>query len=279
MKTKLFIAGIGIILVAAIFAGCNKGDNNHKATTQIVQTITLHNVTVNGIHLPNGTKAIRVNKSKVKFVFPKGIQLWFVDNNNSLQKIEESDYTCSCSSSGGCDVVLVKGEYGCMQGSCTGSCTGTPGKGLTEKKFAFVDLNQKISPVQNQKEYDSLKYIPAFLLFDTQTKQILRTYAKSIYKKNVNIDKLLQRIDSHQGFNSDVNNIVYVEMKMFGYKFLYGIYVNDLTKEKSTNNLWDIAPGKIKCTCESGSSDCTPGSIFGVKYCKGGTCTKCKMSD
>jgi hypothetical protein len=279
MKAKLIFTGIVIMLFSVIWVGCKKNYNTYNTSSQIGQTKLLQNVSVNGVKLPNGTKAIRLTKSKVKFVFPKGIQLWYLDNNNMVQKMEESGYTCSCSSSGGCDVVLAKGEYGCMQGSCGGSCTGTPDKGIANTKLAFVDINQKIGPVKNQNEFNSLKYIPSFLLLDKQVRQILQSYAKNIYKNNADINKVLKYIDNHSGFDSDINSIIYVEIKMFGYKFIYGISVNDLTNEKSTNNLWEIAPpGGVKCKCESGSSGCTSGSVFGVKYCKGGSCTKCKMN-
>jgi len=277
-KSKITTLIIMFIFGVTVFSSC-KRSNNNKTPTQFSQTKILHNATVNGINLPDGTKAIRINKSKVKFIFPKGFQLWYLDNNHHIQKMAESGYTCSCSSSGGCNVVYVKEQYGCMQGGCTGSCTGTPGKGLANRdNIAFVNLNQKISPVQSQKEFDSLSYIPKFLLYDPQIAQMLKTYARSIYKKDVDINSVLKKIDTHKGFNSDINNIVYVQMKMLGYKFIYGILVNDLTKAKSTNNMWNIAPSKAKCECKSGTSGCTSGSIWGVKYCKGGSCTKCKMN-
>ncbi len=279
MKIRYIIAVFALFVGITTLFACTKQYKENNSFAQISQSKILHNASVNGIKLPDGTKAIRISKSKVKFIFPKGIQLWYVDNNHKIQKMAELSYTCSCSSSGGCNVIEYSGNYGCMQGGCGGSCTGTPGKQFTKGQFTFVNLNRKISPILNRKEYDSLPFLPGFLLSDAQVKNILLDYAKSIYKNNP--EEVLKKVDNNKNLKSNINHIMYVGMKIFGYKFVYGISVNDLTKEKSSNNEWSMVlnSGNVSCSCGSGSSGCTPGSKWGVRYCKGGSCTSCTMEN
>lgn len=229
---------IPLFLDIVLFSGC-QNSHQKKAITQRLtfKTTILYHAKINGVQFPDGTKAIRLSKTKVKFIFPKGVQLWFVDNNHVIQKLTSSDYTGA--------------RY--------------RGKGFEKNTFAFVNLNQKISPVQSQKEYDSLSYLPGFLLSDTLVKKSLINYAKSIYKNNA--EDVLKKVDRYKGIQSDINNIVYVQMKMLGYKFIYGISYNNLTKEQKVNNQWDIAPEKSKLNCKSSSVN----SVLGVKLCKVGT--------
>lgn len=233
----LFMLIIPLFLGTILFSSCQNSHQKKTITQRLTfRTTILHHTKINGVQFPDGTKAIRLNKSKVKFIFPKGVQLWLIDNNHIIQKLTSSDYPGALAL----------------------------GKDLGKDTFAFVNLYQKISPVQSQKEYDSLSYIPGFLLSDTLVRKVLINYAKSIYKNSA--EDVLKKVDRYKGIQSDINNIVYVQMKMFGYKFIYGISYNDLTKEQAVNNQWDIAPEKSKLNCKSNSVN----SVLGVKLCKGG---------
>ncbi len=58
-------------------------------------------------------------------------------------------------------------------------------------------------------------------------------------------------------------------MKMYGFKFIYSISINDLKPSVIKNNNFErmmADDGGHSCNCDSGSSGCTKE----IKYCRGG---------
>ncbi len=166
----------------------------------------------------------------------------------------------------------VRNSFGCSHGDCSGSCTGSHSIMDNDENinYVFVDTNQPLESITNDKDFEELPYLPEMVLKQEDVQKKLKAYALNIYGKNY--DASLKRIDNSKTNKSDVNDIVYVQMKMYGFKFIYGISINDLKPSVMKNNNFERIlkdDGGHFCNCNSGSSGCTKGSSLGVKYCRG----------
>lgn len=231
---------------------------------------------VDGIKLPDGTKVEKVDHSTVNFTYPKGYELWTLGENDNIEKRMASSYTCSCSSSGGCDVFYVRGNFGCSHGSCSGSCTGKHGKDKILRKVnaAFVNMEQGIQKIQSNEEHQKLEVLPSFILKDEGVQTQLKNFARELYgEQYMDAIKKVEAVNSSRS-SSEVEFVV---MKMLGYKFVYAISTNDLKPSYGKVSAF-MRMASHSCKCDSGNSGCTKKSSMGVKYCKGGSCSTCTMS-
>ncbi len=290
LNTNLLLAIFITIISLFIVQSCQ--NENSEITTTENKSLDkifeipefIYNSYVDGIKLPEGTRVNKIDDSSVEFIYPEGVELWISDATNGAAKIRYSSggYTCTCSGSKGCNVFYAGGDFGCSHGKCTGACTGTKTKLVNKTdniKYAFVNTNEKISLIQNEVDFDKLPYMPEMVLKQEKVKNILRDYAKSIYGENYKA--ITDKVDSYTSEKSDINSIVYVQMKMYGFKFIYGVSHKDLlpeilSKDSFGKVLYDIK--SHSCKCDSGTSGCVKGSKLGVKYCKGGNCTSCTMT-
>ena len=182
---------------------------------------------VDGLELPNGTIVKKIGNSTIKIQLPKGYEIWEFSEDDTLKIRSEGCYTCECSGVNGCNVFYVKGVYGCSHSKCTDSCIGTFNNSFTRadlyKKLFIVDTNAKLT-MATEKDFKNLKYIPERLV--EHIKNEFRNFARDLYG-----DKFLAAIkyvDRSFQNELDVNDIVYIKMKIYGYKLIYGISTNSL---------------------------------------------------
>ncbi len=284
LKTKIVLLTILGMLGIFTFQSCEDETTTemNKNSTELNEIPKyVYNSYVNDLKLPDGTEVKKIDDSTVEFVYPKGIELWISDESGVFSRMAYSgSYTCTCSGGGGCDVFYVRGSFGCSHGSCSGDCTGSHSRisNVDNIKYFFVDTNQSLEPIINDKDFEELPYLPEMVLKQKDVQNKLKKYALSIYGEN--FDSSLRRVDNSKVIKSDVNDIVYIQMKMYGFKFIYGISMNDLKPNVLKNNNFErvMYAGDHSCNCDSGSSGCEKGSSLGVKYCEGGSCTECTMT-
>jgi len=283
LKNKLVLTFIVVFIGIATFQSCDS--DNRKTTTTIENATeefkipeTVSNAYVDGLKLPDGTKVVKIDDSTVEFIYPKGIELWIGDDNGNVSKVYYSGgYTCTCSGSKGCNVFYAGGDFGCSHGECTGTCTGTKSKMANNSNYIFVNTNKKLEPITNDNDFKELPYLPEIVLKEKKVQLTLKNFANEIYGNKY--EKSLNKVDNTLSSKSDINDIIYIQMKMYGFKFIYGISMNDLKKEVYENNNFEkVLYGSHSCKCDSGTSGCKKGSSIGVKYCKGGACTTCTMT-
>lgn len=286
LKTKLFITSIIALIGIILFQSC---DIDNTETLHITENSiqefkipeTVSNVYVDGLKLPDGTKAVKTDDSTVEFTYPKGIELWIGDDNGNVSKMYYSGgYSCTCSGNNGCNVFYAGGDFGCSHGSCSGTCSGKHSNIAKPKdlNYVFVDTNKKLEPINNDTDFEKLLYISEMVVKQEKIQKILKEFAKEIYGNEYK--SYTDRIDNSHLNKSDINDVIFIKMKVYGFKFLYGISFNDLKPEVQKNNTFNKVyyGGGHSCSCDSGSSGCKKGSSIGVKYCKGGECTTCTMT-
>lgn len=280
---------IFIICILFIFACTNEESSSNKIenTQSELENSEPSNfptiakkASVAGINLPDGSQIEKINNSTIKITLPRGYYL----ANTSGRLLELSagggSYTCTCSGSNGCDVFYVKGNYGCSHGSCTGSCTGSfsgrNGKKMDVANLFIIDQEDALAPATDE-EFETLPYMPEKLILSLGNE--FKSYAISLYGHKYL--EAIQYTDQKNTQKSDINDIMLVKMKMYGYKFIYSVNTNVLKPELMKSNRFlvlDADGGGHSCKCESGQSGCTADTSWGVKYCEGGSCTKCTMT-
>lgn len=289
MKTNKLISFFMMYLaISTLFVRCGYNQQEEDITGLSGKKgnfpSVLYNAYVNGVKLPNGTKAELVDDSTVKFIYPKGVRQWVFDQNQNFARVMElsdGSYTCTCSGSNGCNVFYTSQTgFGCSHGECSGSCTGKNNRFNEDAYpyYAFIDRNMPLSPITDEKDFKNLPYIPELVLKDKEVQKLLAEYAFKIYGDKYT--KILDDIDSRQVIKNDIEDIIYIQMKIYGYKFIYGMDFKKLKDGMKYNNdyrVMEISDGGFSCHCDSGSSGCTKGSSLGVKYCEGGGCTQCTM--
>mgnify|MGYP000592655970 CR=1 FL=1 len=290
LKNKLLFTFIATFIFTfigiVVFQSC---DSNNNVTSDTIESSleefkipeTVSNAYVDGLKLPDGTKVIKIDDSTVEFTYPKGVELWIGDDNGNVsKKYISGGYTCTCSGENGCNVFYAGGNFGCQHATCTGTCTGKHAK-ITNPKdlnYVFVNTNESLVPINNDYDFENLPYIPEMVVKQEKVQNLLREFAKEIYGNNY--QTYTDRVDNSLSIKSDINDIVFIQMKMHGFKFIYEISFNDLKPEVQKNNNFDklYIGADHSCNCESGSSGCTKKKSLGVRYCEGGSCTTCKMT-
>ncbi|MCM4154418.1 hypothetical protein [Gramella sp. AN32] len=123
------------LLTMLLISSCSvDGEKKSSTSSSEEEIFVLESKTSlgDGIFLPQGTEWYYVDKehSAVEFKLPKGYS-FLVQNSESgkysLSQNPEGGYSCSCSGENSCKTFYNKDVgYGCLQSTCTGSCTGTP---------------------------------------------------------------------------------------------------------------------------------------------------------
>ncbi len=138
-----------------------------------------HNLSIGHIDIPDGSTYTLLDEGRrVKFTFAEGIKLIWKDASGNAFLSEGIEYVCTCSEpDGNCPIIYLPGgtsggkdEFGCLQGSCQGTCTGgfhePPGFERSSAPVSptntFINLEQGITLVKDEEELDSLSpYDPA----------------------------------------------------------------------------------------------------------------------
>lgn len=169
MKKVLLVCSVVLVLFA-----CNKKDSGEAAGQAVVEAakmvaqecgkeiITEEPVKVGeiGIVLPVKTKlCFSVDNLEIKIELPEGYG-FLVKGENKLLPIYAT-YTCICSAQGSaCQVFYAQGlGFGCLQSSCSGSCTGKfTYMGYTIDRVVSTDSKEEFFNLPEvQKEIASLQ--------------------------------------------------------------------------------------------------------------------------
>ncbi|WP_340202291.1 hypothetical protein [Ascidiimonas sp. W6] len=280
---KISFTTIMLFILFACTNQDNSKDNIQNTESELeldnFPTIT-KNASVSGIILPDGSQIEKINNSTIKINLPKGY--YIANTSGRLLELTSGggSYTCTCSGSNGCNVFYVKGNYGCSHGSCTGNCTGSfsdrNGKEIDIENIFIINEEDVLAPA-TEDEFESLPYMPKNLILSLRNE--FKSYATTLYG-NKSLEAL-EYVDRKNVQRSDINDIMLVKMKMYGYKFIYSVNTSLLKPEIFKSNKFlvlDYDGGGHSCNCDSGQSGCSPDSSWGVKYCEGGACTNCTMT-
>lgn len=277
-----------VSILSVVFActdewGTNDKTNNirleQESSEEFNFPVLTENASIAGIPVPDGTQIEKVDNATIKISLPKGYYFANV-SGRLLELTPDGSYTCTCSGSNGCNVFYVKGNYGCSHGSCTGSCTGnfSNRKAIKiDKENIFIIDHEDILAPATDAEFETLPYIPEKLILSLENE--FKSYARSLYGDK--FVEVLNYVDKKNSGKSDINDIMLVKMKMYGFKFIYSVNTTMLKPEIMKSNKFlalDYEGGGHSCNCDSGQSGCTADTSWGVKYCDGGACTKCTMT-
>ncbi len=126
------------------FTNCNKDEFSQQNQTEkglAIKILEQETKLGSELILPAGTKVARISESEIKITLPSNFKFLLYDENEGVSYTNEIRYTCTCSANGSCPVIYSKDSgYGCLQGDCNGSCTGTP-KPQEQKKTIYGVVN------------------------------------------------------------------------------------------------------------------------------------------
>lgn len=127
-----------------------------------------------GIVLPRGTRlCVSDDELQVRVELPKGFSFVLRDTTASGKTLPviftgSATYACYCSQQSACNVFYLEGNgFGCLQSSCTGSCTGKfTYKGYTvdrvavtmsmDEFFGLPEVTEFVSAFLSKKTYEEL---------------------------------------------------------------------------------------------------------------------------
>ncbi len=166
MKTKM----MSVVMMLFVIAACNKKEPESTsrsgtglpADTAVCaqEVIAKQPVKVGetGLMLPEGTRmCITKDKLEVRVELPSGYSFLTTgeDATARMLPVLYATYQCNCSQSGSaCQVFYAEGlGFGCLQSSCTGSCTG---------KFTYKGYSvDKVASTTNKMSFFSLPEVQA----------------------------------------------------------------------------------------------------------------------
>lgn len=151
MKNLRFLALTLVFLFSAVFIlnSCKDNDTNLNLDIRNNQEISSNikildiETAMDDILLPIGTKVKTVSESQIDIELPQNYKFLLYSDKNGVSFSSYGRYSCTCSATNSCKTFYQKKEgYGCLQSSCSGSCTGTPSGGQ-EEKIAYGIINDK----------------------------------------------------------------------------------------------------------------------------------------
>lgn len=225
------------------------------------------------IQFPDQTKESKISENSVKLELPENYKLAAVVNNEAML-INSIEYTCDCSSSGGCNPTKFGKEYGCMHGSCTGSCTGSHSfNGATINSHSgVVNINEPINLNEKTIQNSLSSFDDSILKFEELKDKLDKSFKELFNVTDLNELEVNKSQDLYR-----------VPIAIFGQK------ANLLLTEQEAGELfYDITtlePENFSslsgsCTCNSGGSGCEyKTAYFGkIEYCNAGDCTSCTLN-
>ncbi len=298
--TKMFAVAIALISTFAILESCQKQENEAASPTPASESFfkkpseITNNAYLGGMRLPDNSKVTSTDKSQLQVEFPEGIVFISNDDKGNIAQTSMMGYSCTCSGRGGCDVYEVKVDgkltYGCAEGSCSATCSGTKtkearysnvGSIFTDDMFlkgGFVNLKSRFRVLSNSESLSDDLKTPNF-----QTLMSLDAF------RNGFDDFVLKAygVSSFSEINPDKITTLKVGVEIFGVKMIMQLpkdYVDNYTKNARTSGTLKIANAEPTCNCNSGTSGCIKeeitrlgGTVHVAWKCTGGSCTSCEM--
>lgn len=118
---------------------------------QVITRIVEEQTSIGDILLPSGTKVRMVSESQIDIELPSDFEFLLYDDKDGVSFSKFGSYSCACSAQNSCKVFYNESVgYGCLQNSCSGSCTGTPSGGDI-KKPAYGIINNTSSKLLGEK--------------------------------------------------------------------------------------------------------------------------------
>ncbi|GAB4134400.1 MAG: hypothetical protein OHK0045_21190 [Raineya sp.] len=284
MKKNLLLSRFTsvVLLISIFYFGACSQHNKLETSPELVKSnkevLQKPTSLENGVQLPAGTKWVYTDQtqSEVEFELPEGYKFLIYDaSNNTFQMASRTGgYTCKCDDGKGSCIVIYNQDigFGCLQGTCTGTCIGKSTSRLntnitiegvlyTENDMVDAQSAQKASLTELGKK--GIFTLPEF------RNEIKRTY-DLIYKHQEKVD-----------FDNIPENGKYV----FAKTYLYGYEISlvlpkDENLRKIMPNL-ELREDKPKnCTCSEGTGSCKleKSGLLGyvVYHCTG--CRACTMN-
>ncbi len=222
------------------------------------------NSSLAGLPLPDHSRiTLSADKQSITFDFPEGVYFVQEDAEGKPSLHTTITYTCNCSASeGGCTVIHAGGDFGCLHGSCQGSCTGTySDDGGNPQKDAltgsFLDLNKGVSFLRSNEAVGALFAFRPFML-------ALPEAAEG--RTMLSLHQVAALTQGHAG-----------PSRVVGINF-YGTLAGISLPESYLATLPHAELLQtVTCACGAGTG-CVLREGEGVAICVGGNCSSCAMT-
>jgi len=303
MKTKFLIslAIVSVAMITVTFSCSSDVQVNEEFSSNSLDTTELNEGIFNertlfgdNIYLPKGTRWYYSNEMRNEIIFELPEEYIFLMKNIETEKHELSSriagYSCTCTE-GSCTVFYNEDfGYGCLQGSCTGSCTGT--------SRAIISPNLQIAGVLNVKnnelEAKNLKLIEKASLSSDgingffELKEVKETIT-SVYNSVYDGFFFKEEIPDFESEIYDTEKYVYLKALIYGVEIgmiiprnvidsLQELFPND--NLEVSNLLSSDAPSSCACSGSKVGGSCKfekkTALIYTFYYCTG--CTTCSMN-
>ncbi len=273
MKTILRISMI-LVVALTFLLSCNKGELIHKNKSDEINSLMIldKETALDDIILPVGSIISMVSESQIDIELPPNFEFLLFHEKDGVSYSNSGSYSCTCSAKNSCKVIYSESfGYGCLQNSCTGTCTGKPG-GMDDNKIIYGVINTTYTDLvaDNFSESGNLNKKGYEIFFNMVAKEKLIDFFDFAFSQNVykNSTELIQ----HKGEQS----ITYVTLQYKGITFSAPVPNFDHVADKQLINfktgLRVSCVGNNECRCIK-DQYCLLGNC--VYYCDG--CKTCEM--
>ncbi len=267
MKQFTIILSI-ILFVLTAFWSCNKLEDVLPSIEKV--EVLEENRFIDDLILPKGTRVKQVSDARIDFTLPKGLKFLVLTADDEIVLRSSGSYSCTCSKTGSCTVFWNENTgYGCLQSTCSGSCTGKRSEG-NENFIGVIDESNDALVTAAETPTGYLTEMGYEAFFERIAYNKVKEHYDFIYGSQ-NIETTEELIDKYG------SNVEYLHVQYLGVQF--SLLVPSFEDEKE-DQLIELRSGPtVTCTGSDGctcikSRKCILGNC--VYYCTG--CTTCTMN-
>ncbi|MEZ4775673.1 MAG: hypothetical protein R3D00_21005 [Bacteroidia bacterium] len=258
MNQKIQFAVLSLGLIA--LAGCTsdlrqepyslEASSEHESALFAFPELT-KDTYVGNIRIPDDTRVIpSEDGSSVTFELPENVFWVYENEEGEIVQTDAITYTCTCSGSGGCDVFNLKNTFGCLHGTCIGSCTGEfekPGEPSTTRLApgglgTFMNEDAGIHWVDQHTDVSSLMPYSPVVMAKAGIKEKWDSFRTRLEMDYAFHDKLTGSTSKYEPTRIVAVNIMGT---LGGFEVRESFYQGLLKK--------GIALREVSCLCKSGS--------------------------
>jgi len=178
MKTLISSYGLCLWVIISLCTSCSGPIVSEEA--ELAQTSTpealeapavAYKTKIGELLIPDNTSIeVAESQTEVKFTFPEGVYFVEDQGGNIPSTFKEVIYVCDCHGPGpgGCTVIYYNNSFGCLQGRCSGLCTGylrdENGSSNLNVAGGFIDLNQEVEFIDSRMDVSGLMEFHPVLL-------------------------------------------------------------------------------------------------------------------
>jgi hypothetical protein len=267
---------VALFLTIILFVSCeNEEINQHNRLEENVSFEVLKQETqIDGdLILPVGTKISRISDSQIDIELPSNFKFLLFDEIEGVSFSNKGSYSCTCSANNSCKVIYTTSQgYGCLQSSCSGSCTGKPEGGVKSKRiYGTVNTQSNDLLGDNFIQSGHLTHRGYEIFFNEIANKKLIEFFNFAFSENEY--KNSTELIANKGEESTTN----VVLQYMGISF--SAVVPNFDNEKDSQLIHFKTGPSISCAGNNGCS-CTKDKycILGncVYFCDG--CTTCTMT-